>query len=84
MKALRTFKGRVVRFWPDRGGGYGFIRLEYPASTREARFVLSECDFGGDEIKSGDRVEMYLEDHAKGLRAIRVSKPGGAKRPGKA
>jgi hypothetical protein len=70
--AKRKFKGRVLRFFPDKS--YGFLRLEYPASTREAMFQICNCDFGGDEVTAGDRLEVFLEDHAQGLRAVMISK----------
>jgi cold shock CspA family protein len=68
MYKLRTFKGTVVRFWPQQG--YGFVRLD--ASPREAIFLLRHVeDVGGDQIRQGTRLQFYLEQHSKGLRAIR-------------
>ena len=70
--ALRKFQGRVVRYQPRRG--FGFIKIDYPATGREAYFHLTECDFRVEEITVGDRLEFYLEDHVAGLQAIQVSR----------
>jgi cold shock CspA family protein len=68
---LRTFKGTVTRFWPERA--YGYVRTD--VIRREAHFHLRDFDHvGGDQIKEGTtRLEFYLEHHAKGLRAVRVN-----------
>ncbi len=67
---LRPFRGTVVRFWPERG--FGFVRPD--GGSRDARVHLKDCEnIGGDQINVGTRLEFYLEDHPKGLRAIRVT-----------
>jgi cold shock CspA family protein len=68
--ALRTFHGAVVRFWPERG--FGFVKPD--GMSRDARVHLTDCEgIGGDQISVGTRLQFYLVDHPKGLRAIRVS-----------
>lgn len=61
-----------MRFWPEKG--YGFLRIDYPASTREAQLKICNADFGADEVEVGSRLEFFLEDHAQGLRAVMISK----------
>jgi len=67
---LRTFKGTVTRFWPEKA--YGYVRTD--VVRQEAHFHLRDFDHvGGDQIKEGTRLEFYLSQRAKGLRAIRCS-----------
>lgn len=69
---LRQFSGKVVRFWRQKADG--FVKVD--GSPREAHFHMSnfDDDTGGDEIRPGDRLSFYLEDAARGLRAIRISR----------
>ena len=67
---LRKFQGRIVRLWRQKG--YGFVAIT--GGNREAHFHLRDCDFGGDQISVGSRLEFFLEDNRHGLSAIRVSK----------
>ena len=66
---LRTFKGTVTRFFPERA--YGHVKID--GLAREAQVHLGDCEFGGHEIRQGTRLEFYLEQRPKGLNAIRVS-----------
>jgi cold shock CspA family protein len=68
---LRTFHGTVVRFFAAKG--YGYVRLDAP-SSRQAHFHLR--DFGGvgaDQIRAGNRLEFYLAEDPRGLRAVNVT-----------
>lgn len=67
---LKTFSGTVVRFFRELG--YGYIRIDMP--PREAHVHIRDCYFAADEIQKGDRLQFYLEQTAKGLNAIQVSK----------
>ena len=68
---LRTFQGKVVRFFPAKA--YGYVRLDAPSVLR-AHFHLRDFDgVGADQIREGSRLEFYLVDDPKGLRAANVT-----------
>jgi cold shock CspA family protein len=72
MRQYRKFTGRIMRLMPQ---GYGFVKSDYPGPARDARFSIgNDCEFEAHEVKTGDRVAYYLEDHKRGLRAFQVSK----------
>lgn len=67
---LKTFTGRVVRWWPEKA--YGYARLD--ASPREVHFHLRDFDrVGGDQIMIGSPLEFYLAEDRRGLRAVNVT-----------
>ena len=68
---LRRFTGSVLSF--NYGRGFGFVEPD----GSHAKVLLHITQFprhvGAHEIGRGVRVEFYLENHAKGLRAIRAN-----------
>ena len=72
--ARAMFTGRIVKYW--RQAEHGFIRVD-GASPRHAHFHVSNFDHvGADELKIGDKLSFFLEDAARGLRAIRIIRSG--------
>lgn len=69
--ALRKFSGKVVQFWRERE--YGFVRID--TAARDAVFHLDNFEetTGPDQVTTGTRLEFFLEQQPRGLKAIRLS-----------
>jgi cold shock CspA family protein len=53
--------------------GFGFVKVDGPFPEALIHIREFGSDVGAHQIGRGVRVEFYLENHAKGLRAVRVN-----------
>jgi cold shock CspA family protein len=69
--ALRRFTGSILNF--NRERGFGFVKVDGPYPEALAHITQFGPHVGSHLIGRGVRIEFYLENHAKGLRAIRIN-----------
>jgi cold shock CspA family protein len=68
--ALRRFTGTILNWNVERA--FGFCRVDGPFGEAMVHIRQFHSDVCVYDIKRGTRISYFLENHAKGLRAIRV------------
>jgi cold shock CspA family protein len=69
--ALRRFIGTVISF--NRARGFGFVKVDGPFPQAFVNISEFPSYVGMDMLGPGTRVEFYLENSSKGLKAIRAN-----------
>lgn len=69
--AVRRFTGTLMSFNHQRG--FGFVKVDGPFPEALIHIDQFPKHVGTHELGRGVRVEFYLENAAKGLRAVRAN-----------
>lgn len=68
--ALRRFEGVVLEFNPARG--FGYVRVLGPHAKAFLHIREFPPDVGAHDVRRGSKISCFLENHERGLRAIRA------------
>jgi len=68
---LRRFTGTVINFNRDRG--FGFVKVDGPFPEALIHISQFPSHVGAHDVDRGVRIEFYLENAAKGLKAVRAN-----------